>query len=73
MVRLFDLQKSFVAPTKVEFAAFIPNLVVPEVLKGNIPALRRRLTVQTEKSLIARSVSTAEFLELKQKRQISEH
>jgi hypothetical protein len=65
MAVLYDLQKQFVAPTNEEFVAFIPERDVPAVLRDEIPDLPRRFTVQTAKSLIGVSVSTSDFVKLK--------
>jgi len=65
MTVLYDLQKQFVAPASELFATFIPQQHVREVLKGNIPELPRRFTVQTATSSIAVSISTSYFAELK--------
>ena len=65
MTALHELQKQFVAPTNEEFLAFIPEQDLPRALKGDIPDLRRRFTVQTAKSLIGVSVSSSDFAKLK--------
>ncbi len=65
MTALYDLEKQFVAPANEEYAAFIPERDLPAALKGDIPVLPRRFTVQTAKSLIDVSVSTSNFGELK--------
>ena len=65
MVALYELQKQFVAPSNEEFVAFIPEGVLPVALKGEIPDLPRRFTVQTAKSLISASMSSSDFLKLK--------
>jgi len=65
MKLLYDLQKQFVAPMNEEFVAFIPERDVAAVLKDDIPDLPRRFAVQSAKSLIGVSVSTAEFVKLK--------
>lgn len=67
MVALHDFQKQFVAPTNEQLVAFIPEQDVPAALKGGIPDLPRRLTVQTSKSLIGVSVSNSDFVKLKNK------
>lgn len=65
MPLLYELQKQFVAPANVEFVAFIPDRDVPRILKGDIPELPRRFTVQASKNLIGASVSTSDFAKLK--------
>jgi hypothetical protein len=65
MAVLYDLQKQFVAPTNEEFVVFIPERDVPAALKGDIPDLPRRFTVQTAKTLIGISASTSDFVKLK--------
>lgn len=65
MTKLHDLQKHFVPPANEQFVAFIPESDVPAALRDEIPDLPRRFTVQTSKSLIDRSVSHADFTELK--------
>ena len=65
MTVLYDLQKQFVAPTNEQFIAFIPEQDVPAVLRDDIPDLLRRFVVETTKSLIKVSVSTSDFVELK--------
>jgi hypothetical protein len=65
MVALYELQKQFVAPSNEEFLAFIAEGDLPVALKGEIPNLSRRFTVQTAKSLVSASVSTSDFLKLK--------
>jgi hypothetical protein len=65
MTPLYDLQKQFVAPTNEEFVSFIPERDLPTALKGNIPDLPRRFSVQTAKRLTNASVSSSDFAELK--------
>jgi hypothetical protein len=65
MAMLYDLEKQFVASMNEEFLAFIPEQNVSAALKGNIPDMSRRFTVQTAKSLIEVSVSTSDFVKLK--------
>lgn len=65
MALLYELQSQFVPPTNQQFAAFIPARDVPGALKDEIPEMPRRFTVQTAKSLIGISVSTADFVNLK--------
>lgn len=62
---LHEIQKQFVAPTNEEFVAFIPEQDVPSVLRGEIPSLPRRFTVQTAKRLVGVSVSSSDFANLK--------
>lgn len=65
MVRLFNFQKQFVAPTNEEFVGFVSEEGIPLALKGDIPDLRRRFSVQTAKSIVSRSVSRSAFASLK--------
>jgi len=65
MAALYDLQKQFVAPTNEEFIAFISDAGVPVALRGEIPDLARRFSVQTAKTLVNASVSSSDFLQLK--------
>lgn len=65
MTALFELQKHFVAPSNVEFVSFINAADLPMALRGEVPELERRFAVQTAKSLENRSVSAADFAELK--------
>jgi hypothetical protein len=65
MHALYDVQKQFVAPTNEEFVAFIPERDVAAALKGDIPELPRRFTVQSLKSIIQVSVSTSDFVKVK--------
>jgi hypothetical protein len=65
MVALYELQKQFVAPTNEEFVAFIPEGALAVALKGEIPDLPRRFTVQTAKSLISASASSSDFVKLR--------
>ncbi len=65
MRALYELQKRFVPSTNEEYAAFIPVADVSAALQNEIPALPRRFTVQTAKSLVDKPVSTSEFSELK--------
>lgn len=66
MAALYEVQKQFVAPTNVEFLAFISDKAVPAALKDEVPELERRFTVQTAKSLVNMSVTRHNFEELKQ-------
>jgi len=65
MVALYDLQKQFVAPTNEEYVAFIPEGYLAAAQKGEIPDLTRRFTVQTAKSIVSASVSSSDFVKLK--------
>jgi hypothetical protein len=65
MVALYDLQKQFVAPTNEEYVAFIPEGYLAAALKGEIPDLTRRFTVQTAKSIVSASISSSDFVKLK--------
>lgn len=65
MVMLYDLQKQFVAPTNEEYVAFIREGDLAAALKGEIPDLSRRFTVQTAKSIVSASVSISDFVKLK--------
>jgi len=65
MPLLYEIQKQFVAPTNEEFVTFIPDQIVPLVLKDEIPDLPRRFAVQTAKSLINVSATKSDFEELK--------
>jgi hypothetical protein len=65
MSALFDFGKSFVAPSNEEFVAFIPASGKDAALRGEIPDLTRRLTVQTAKTLINASAGTSDFANLK--------
>lgn len=65
MALLYDLQKQFVASGNEEFVAFIPERDVPAALQDDISNMPRRFTVQTANSLIGVTVSTSDFLQLK--------
>lgn len=65
MGNLFEMQKQFVAPMNEEYVTFIPDGDVPAALRGEIPELPRRFTVQTSKSIVSAIVPTADFGRLK--------
>ena len=61
MAALYELQKHFVAPSNIEFLGFVSEQAVPIALKGEIPDLTRRFTLQTAKSLVNQSATRADF------------
>ncbi len=65
MEALYKLQRQFVAPSNVEFVAYIAEIDIPAALRGQIPELDRRFSVQTAASLVDASVSKADFAEFK--------
>ena len=65
MGRLYDFLQKFVAPGNEQFASFIPEATIPAALRGEVPDVPRRFTVQTGKSLIGLSVSQPAFVEIK--------
>jgi len=66
MAALHDFQKLFVSPSNEEFLAFIPERDVSAALRGEIPELQRRFTVQTTKRLVRATVSVSDFRKLKE-------
>jgi hypothetical protein len=66
MATVYEFQKQFVAPTNEQFIAFIPESAVPLALKNEIPDLTRTFAAQTAKTLVSASVSSSDFLKLKQ-------
>lgn len=65
MSTVYKLQQQFIAPTNEQFVAFIPASEVPNALKNEVPDLGRTFAVQTATTLVGLSVSSSDFLKLK--------
>lgn len=65
MARLDQTLESFVAPSNVRLASFIPEEFLPAVQRGELPAMPRTLSLQTNKKTVAPIVTASEFTELK--------
>lgn len=65
MTKLNQLLETFVAPDNVRFVTFIPEELLPVVQAGQIPNLPRTLSLQTNKKVVARTVTASDFADLK--------
>ncbi|MGH8446018.1 MAG: hypothetical protein ACREVL_12170, partial [Solimonas sp.] len=61
----YQIEQTLVPQTNEALAAFYSEADMARIAAGETPDLSRRFTVQTYKALIGRTVSTADFAQLK--------
>lgn len=65
MNTVYQLQRQLVAPNNEQFVAFIAESEIPRAIKNEVPDMERTFSVQTSKTLVGISVSSADFLKIK--------
>jgi hypothetical protein len=65
MATLDRFLETFVTPDNVRFISFIPEELLPAVQSGQFPQMPRTLSLQTNKKVVTRTMTTSNFKELK--------